>query len=365
MGVLDRLLWGHYENEPDGETAPDGGGAAASEPAAPSSSSSEPSPAASQPVASTPAPPSTSPPEQWNDIRDYARAQGLDLSHIQDSEQAARYLIEQARNNSAYSQWGQQLAPYYSEIQQYLAQRNRPQAPTTPQQPNYFGLPEFNPQWLDWLERDAAGNVVPKIGAPPDVVGKVVQYQRALQDFQNKFWQKPQEHLTPLVRDAVAPLVHQAIQGQLRQYQDQVYATNLVAQNSQWMHYRDQQGQVIRDPITGGYAMTPEGQLYVAQLKRAQSMGVSGLQNQHAYAMDQMRLAYYAQQQNQAQAVAGAATQDQQFLQQHNRRAPNSGGSLGTGASPTQDNSQLSLYDRLQRDLQQNGITDQMLRAES
>src|SRR5579864_1078303 len=246
------------------------------------------------------------PAEQWNDIRDYARANGLDLSHIADSEQAAKYLVDMARNNSAYAQYGQQLAPYYSDIQRYLASRGQQQqAPQQPQGPkNYFGLPDYDPSWLDWLERDAAGNVVPKVGAPPDIVSKVVQYQKAAQQFQTQFWQKPQQYLEPLIRDSVTPLVQQAIQQNLQNYQSQVFATNFLAQNTNWLHYHDQQGQVLRDPVTGGYALTPEGQLFVAHLKRAESMGVGNIQAQQQYAMDQMRLAYFAQQQAQQQGVA-------------------------------------------------------------
>ena len=307
--------------------------------------------------------PATAPQESWNDIRDYAKANGLDISHIADSEAAAKYLIDMARNNNAYAQYGQQLAPYYSQIQQFLSQQQAPrQQQPTPEQKRYFGLPEFNPEWLDFLERDAAGNVVPKVGAPPDIVGKVVQYQKALQNFQYKFYQQPEQFLQPLIQDAVTPLVQQAIQQNLKGYQDQVFATNFLAQNTNWLHYHDTQGQVIRDPVTGGYALTPEGNMFIAHLKRAENMGIRDLQGQQAYAMDQMRLAYYTAQQNQQQAVQNSQAQNQQFLQDRNRRAPNSSGSMG-GGQPSQ-NAQLSLADRLKRDLTQGGITDQALYAD-
>src|SRR5579859_2002062 len=58
-----------------------------------------PAPAAQEAV-SAPVP-EPQPEEQWNDIRDYAKANGLNIDHIQDSEAAARYLIDMARNNSA------------------------------------------------------------------------------------------------------------------------------------------------------------------------------------------------------------------------------------------------------------------------
>lgn len=336
-----------------------------SEAATPAASeTTTPEPTTPEPVAATP-PPAPAPQEQWNDIRDYAKANGLNIDHIQDSEAAARYLIDMARNNSAYAQYGQQLAPYYQDIQRYLAQRQQPapQQQQAPQPRSYFGLPEYNPEWLDFLERDAAGNIVPKVGAPPDIVGKVVQYQKALQNFQTNFWKEPEKYLQPMIQDAVAPLVQRTIQQNLAGYQDQVFATNFVSQNSNWLHYRDTQGQVIRDPITGGYSLTPEGQLFVQHLKRAETMGISNLQSQQQYAMDQMRLAYFAQQQNQQQAVQGAAQQNQQFLQTHNRRTPNHAGSLNAGPDVSQ-NANLSLYDRLKRDLPLNGITDAALVAD-
>lgn len=339
----------------------------------PESGAAAPAAAAPEPAADTtpaPAPEPAAAPvttDEWEDIRDYARTQGLDLSQLPDSQRAAEYLVNLARQNNSYLQYGQQLAPYYSEFQEFLRSRNQgaragaaPAAAPAPSTPKGFGLPEYDPAWLDWLERDAAGNVVPKVGAPPDIVSKVVQYQQALRKFQDSFWQKPHEALNPLIQEAVTPLVQQAIQQNLQQYQDQIYSTNLLAQHTNWMHYHDAQGQIIRDPVSGAYAMTPEGQLYITHLRRAGQMGISGLSNQHNYAMDQLRLAYYAQQVNQQQAVSGAAQRDQQLLQQRNRRAPNSGGSLNGGPAVSQNQS-ASLSDRLRMALQGGGVTDAQL----
>jgi hypothetical protein len=333
-------------------------------PAAASAPAPEPTP---EPVAQEPAPQPT-PAEQWEDIRDFAKGHGLDISHIDDPQAAAKYLVDMARNNNAYAQYGQQLAPYYSEIQRFLSQRQQggQQAPTpaaATEAKRYFDLPEFDPQWLDWLERDAAGNVVPKVGAPPDVVGKVVQYQKALANFQNQFYQKPEQFLQPLIQDAVQPLVQQAIQQNLKTYQDSVYATNWIAQNTNWLHYHDGQGNVIRDPVTGAYAMTPEGQLFTTHLRRAEQVGIRDLQAQQQYAMDQMRLAYFAQQATQAQAVNTSNQKNQQFLQDRNRRAPNSAGSINAGPGVSQ-NKELSLSERLRNALTTNGISDAALVAD-
>jgi len=300
--------------------------------------------------------PVAAPAEQWDDIRDYAKGQGLDLTHLHSSDEAAKYLINLARSNDAYANYGRQLAPHYDAFQKFLGSQQQAPAQPAAQVPNYFNLPDYDPRWLDWLERDAAGNVVPKVGAPPDVLGKVVQYQAKLREFQDSFYREPQRYLQPLIKDTVGPLVQDAIGKQLQDYQDRIFATNFVAQNSQWLHYRDPQGQIIRDPVTGGFAMTPEGQLFLQHMTRAQNMGIRGLQDQQAFAMDQMRLSVLMAQQNQAGAAQQRQTQDQQFLQQHNRRVPNHQGSIDNGA--LSQNPGLSLADRMRQALVQGGVTD-------
>ena len=327
----------------------------------PEAQTPEPQSQTPEPVAQTP-----EPAEQWEDIRDFAKKNGLDISHIADPSDAAKYLIEHARNNTAYAQLGQQLAPYWSDIQQFLAQRRQaqPAAPQAQQPKRYFGLPEYDPQWLDWLDRDAAGNIVPKIGAPPDIVGKVTQYHKALANFQNQFWQKPDQFLGPMIQDAVAPLVQQAIQQNMRGYQDGLLATNFIAQNTNWLHYHDAQGNVLRDPITGSYALTPEGNLFVTHLRRAEQFGIRDMQAQQAYAMDQMKLAYLSQQAQQQQAVQQGAAKNQQLIQERNRRAPNTSGSLNAGPGMSQ-NKDLALRDRLRNALTGAGINDAALVADT
>ena len=287
-------------------------------------------------------------------------------------------MIDRARANDAYLRFGQQVAPHYTAFQQFLAQQRggsaQPpaQSPPQPEQPrNPFGLPEYNPAWLDMVERDGQGNLVPKPGAPLDVAAKLQEYTRAVRAAQERFWQDPTSVLGPVIQQAVQPLLQQHIEQNLQGYQDKQAADAFLQQHTSWLHQRDPQGNVIRDALTGRPMLTREGQMFLNYLVEANQMGVQGQAQQVKYATAMLKSAllpaYFQQQGAAAQGGAAAAGQNaanQQFIQQHNRR-PNQGGTLLPNPNPNtvgvSQNASLPLRDRLLQAMQQNGITDQII----
>lgn len=308
----------------------------------------------------------------YDDIRDYARQAGLDLSHLPDSRAAADYLLQLARANNAYLEYGRQLAPYYSQFTQWLQSQQQgggQQGQQQQQRPaNPFGIPEYDPGWLELVERDANGNWIPKPGAPPDIVFRIQNYSRARQAALDRLLSNPADVLGPVLQQAIQPMLQQYLQQNLGHYQDQQFANQFVSQNSQWLHMRDQNGNIITDPITRTPVLTNEGHRFLQHLRKAEEIGIRSLQDQQAYAMNMLR----AEGVTSIFGTSGASNATQQrdasnqnFLNQHNRRQPNHSGSatnLPNGDPPP--NPGLSLRERLLKNLQTNGITDQMIAAE-
>lgn len=239
---------------------------------------------------------------------------------------------------------------------------------------NYFGLPEWDDGWLEMVEKDANGNLVPKVGAPPDVIGRIQTYQRALRAFNNKFYSDPRGILSPVIQDIIQPILEKYVQQNMGAAQGQAFAHGWIQQNSEWLHMKDTQGNVLLDPITKEPILTPEGQRFNTHLQTAVRLGITSGPDRMNYAMDMLRGEYYQQQANKggSQGANGAANGSANgganqgikdtFLQQHNRRAPNHGGSTTPPNNPNAgnaaQNANASLADRMRANLAAAGIKD-------
>jgi hypothetical protein len=352
------------------------------------------------PAGGAPTPISAASAPEFDDIRDVARQYGLDLSQYQDSRAAAQYLIETARDNSAYLQYGRALAPHYSDFQRFLEQRQAGAQPQmqqqqVPQKPvNPFGLPDFDPAWLDMVVRDAQGNLIPKPGTPLDVPAKIMSYYRARQAAQDKLFTNPQDVLVPMLQQAIAPMLQQYFQTNIGQMGQQQFIQGFLGEHGQWIYQVDPQGRSIIDPVSGRKQFTQEGYRLFQHIENAHRMGIQSYQDQAQYAMNMLRMEYQAQggqQQTQQQQggsfgdqmqqqlpppqqqapnpFASAMAQNNQlkqgFLQAHNRR-PSYGGSMqppNNTNNQVPQNSNLSLREMLAQNLKQAGITDAMIAA--
>jgi hypothetical protein len=325
------------------------------------------------------------PAEQFEDVRDFAKANGLDLSHLPDSRAAAQYLIEQTRQRNSYTQWGQQLAPYYSQVQDFvrqLQQGNGTPAATPPAagqgqatKANPFNLPEYDPSWRQLIQKNpVTGDLEPAPGAPPDILHRLLTYERQLQGVQTNFWRNPAEALGPIIKDTIQPLLQQYVQQNLTVLQEQQTAQQFMAQNGTWLYQRNPAGQPIIDPLTQQPILSAQGAQFKQHLDHAvMRLGINSQQAQIDYAVAMTRADILSAGGNPGAAAAAAQaapilpgqSAKDNFLQLHNRRAANHGGSTipapgtppGTPAAG-QNRANMSLADRMRQDLVAAGVTD-------
>jgi hypothetical protein len=308
---------------------------------------------------------------------------GLDLSHLSDDHAALQHLAlayQQAQQAQQWQPYAQQYMQHASEFQAFLAERQKAaQAQQQQQQAPWWKAPEFDPAWRSKLRSDpVTGRLLPVEGAPPDLAEKYYRWIDHQQRFFDGFAADPIKAIEPGIEQVARRVAEQIVQQTLGGYQSQMQAQDYIARNSEWLHLRDPQGNVVKSQ-QGQPVLSPAGERfrdYVVYLERS---GVKDIQAQYQIAQSMLeRDLHFARQQ---QAAAGQQQQqqqqqqtpvtpqqaaNQQFLQQHNR--PNvagsipAGGANANGNAPSQNQS-LPLKERMRRDFAANGITDQMVNA--
>jgi hypothetical protein len=266
-------------------------------------------------------------------------------------------------NSRPYVEFASQMLPYASEFKQWLADKNATAAKEQAQKQPFHGVPEFDPRWRQQIVRDPqTGELRPANGAPLDVVSKFTKYANWRQDWEDKFSQDPIGALKPGLEEFVRPLVQQAIQDSFQQYRGETFAQNFVQQNSDWLHQRDAQGNVLRDPVTGREVLTPIGAEFgrhVAELERA---GIRDLSLQQQIARERVELQLRRMQAAQSPQAAAQKNEQakQNLLQQGATRQSSRGGTLAAAASPsgTRQNGRNRLVDAALADLKAAGFTD-------
>lgn len=302
-----------------------------SAPAAPTSSPpSSPSPAPAAPQASpsvpgagtvgaataTPAP--ASPP--GSPIRDaIGRFSPQLASRFQDDNSALQHLLqahEQAQRSQQYEPYVQQYIQNAGAFQQWQAEKQKQLAAQQADQKKWFTAPEFNPAWRDQVEQDPqTGEYRVKNGFSPDTLPK---YRAALEhqrDFLSKFAFDPIESIKPGLEQIVSEMAQKVIQENLGQFQNRTTATDLVRQNSQIIHQRDANGNVVTDPNTGRPTLNPYGQRIAEYVAWLEKTGVTDIQAQWQLAQGLAQRDYFVQQSQQQQSAATGQQQQQQFLQ--------------------------------------------------
>lgn len=237
-------------------------------------------------------------------------------------------------------------------------------APTQPQTPaNPFGLPTFDTNLLNHVARDpATGQLVNLPGAPIDAAFQVAKYQEQLKAVQTQFWQNPQQYLAPLIAAEAKKIAGEVYQQQFGGYKSQETATQILQQNADWLYARDASGQPQQqfDPATGQnrQVLSAYGRFYAQQVQQIAKAGVSDPQMQHTLAVQALQNALFVQQQAAAKAGQQGAAAGQQFLQ---GQAAASVPPPPANVPPPTPAPGESLRDRMRRQFEGNGLTDQVV----
>lgn len=294
--------------------------------------------------------------QQWQSIREAARAYGYDLSQYQDDSAALAHLVQAAqrsRQADYYAQLGRQLAPHAQGIGQYLQQQRTP-APATEERPAWQP-PEMDDRWLALVERDpSTGVYIAKPGVNPVVADKVNAYSEWMATFAKNptavFEQYAQKSLPELVQKQVAQMMGQ---WQRNQTVDQI-----MSSNDPWLYARDASGRT-QSGMDGRPMLSPMGTRYMQHVQTLAQSGMTDPRMQDTVArrllMGEMAMAQgaVAPPANPAMAQQAASMPNVNALQGRPalERANTPGATDPNGAG-------LSLADMLRREFEANGVSD-------
>jgi hypothetical protein len=230
---------------------------------------------------------------------------------------------------------------------------------------NWFGLPAFNRDLLNFLEKDpVTGQVVAKAGAPPNAALDYHRYSEALQAKQQQFWDNPEALLEKKFEEIATRIADQRAEAQLGGYQQRQVADQLITSDASWIFANGSNGQ-------GG--LSEFGQYYASQVQQLASMGVTDSQTAHTLAKQLTQAAVLMREKQQA----AAGTQQQVVAQGQQQNFLNNAGGRGTPATPPPTGGsqqpgapgalpggrQMSLREQLAAKFSANGINDSTLQT--
>lgn len=328
----------------------------------PAAASQTPPPASPEPVGGIPSPPvqATATPEpQWEGVGAALKGMGLDLTgQFQDDQAILAHLALAYRQHQQYLPVYQQVLPYWSQFQQFMAAQNQPK-PAAPSEP-WYKAPAWEKDWEHLIAKDANGALVPVNGAPPDIVQRYTEALRHRNDFINKFWQDPIGSIKPGLEEVVKGITQNLLQEQSVALREQFLAQQFIQQNSRELFQHNAQGQPVLNPATGKPALSTFGQLYARYVDEAGRRGIQDVSGQQEYANKMARADMILLHQGQAPQAPTIQQQGNQakenFLQQAGAspQAPNRLGTPPQAAAPSEQ--PLTLQQMLQRNLAANGF---------
>lgn len=224
----------------------------------------------------------------WRGILDVGRERGFQFDPtVTNDQQALDYLLRQAgqvRQQDAYAQLGQQLAPHTAKIQQYLRQQGQPAQPATPtRQP--WEAPEFDKRWGSLVDQDpTTGLYTSKQGVPHEIAQKVNAYV----EWKDKYDANPAAVLNQMVEAKATEIAQRIYQQQSGVQQREASINQIVQENHSWLYQRGPDGNVVTD-YQGRPMPTPHGAAYIQQLQVVRNMGVTDPRQQNQLAIQLVR----------------------------------------------------------------------------
>lgn len=264
-------------------------------------------------------------------VHEAVRGYGYDLPQGLEGHAALQHLVAEARRSrdlAQHAQYGQEYLRHYDQFQGYLRQQQEAEKAKKEQREGWWKAPEHDPGWTGKLYKDQqTGEIKVLPGNDPSILNKYNAWLGHQQQFLDKFSQDPISAIKPGIEQVARQVAQEIIQQQLGGYQDSQLAGNFVAQNSSWLHERDQAGQ-----STG--RLSPAGQTFARYVREAEGKGLRTVQDQQDYALTKLQrdAAVAAYRAGRAPQQVEQRQQDtrQQFADQYN--PPRNGSGVAAGA---------------------------------
>lgn len=227
--------------------------------------------------------------DDFKGLTDEAEARNRLLEHARAVRKEREDLIAWQKQANPYVQYGQRYAQLVRNpaFQQFLAAQQAPQhqqhVPQQPQQPkHWWAPPQFDrnsaTKWIQRLVDPQTQEVVTrwKDDTPPEVRQAYEAYRAYEEDWQDRLTTRPHEVLPDIIRHEVAPLIEQVLAERDRQANARMFASDVIARNSEWLYQKDGNGQPLVDPVTNEPVFTEAGQKVAQTCKWLESQGMRG-----------------------------------------------------------------------------------------
>ena len=336
-------------------------------PATPVAQATPEAPAASAAPTPTPEPPAAAQEqERYAGARDYAQRALAYQQAAQYGDDAAFINAMIAGQQTAQQQLAEarQLAQYGQLWLQQQAQQQRPAPAAAPDPLEMYKVPQFNQQWMQHVEQTPTGWKL-REGGDPAALAQINAYQNRRTEIADKLLSNPAEFLQPLVAKMVQEQASQLVQESFQQNQQAQYVNSFMQQNAGWLFQRDAGGNPVVNPVTQKPIISPAGQRFYQYLRNAEQMGITSPAAQEEYAKAKLSVDLLQPQAQQQTAVANNANAKQQLLNQMNRNPDRSGTTVAQSGARglAEQNSNLSLADRMTAALRAAGETDETIAA--
>lgn len=226
--------------------------------------------------------------EQQQTLRDILRAAGAsDLAELESDDAAFNSLVAGYRERASalrQQQELQQLAQagsYYlrhrDEFEDFRRQRSQPQQPqpAAEEKKSKWQAPDNASELRRWLIQDPkTGEVALKMGAPPDTVEKLEQWERHKEQITEQFASNPWQFIVDNFGDELREMIRNEQGAGFQQQTATQQVEGWMAANSEWIFERDPNGAFIPNPLGGGAKLTPQGQMLQAAYQEAQQLGI-------------------------------------------------------------------------------------------
>jgi hypothetical protein len=276
-------------------------------------------PPAAPPVSPEPAapvsPPASPPAEpSLAGVKDYLVSQGVNADVFESDQAAADALLnaaQQYQQSKQYVEVGQQAAPLWDEFQQWQKER-QPSEPTEPQEQGWnWERPEFDESWRRYIQN---GELAPD--TPVVVADKISRYVAWEQEKQREFLSDPQKMIlgaaTPRFQEidkrfeglqpgeTIDQFLERKFEEKIAGYDAKRQSEAYFQEHLKEYYVTNEQGQPLRDPTSGEFALTPKGKAFAQHAQEAQQLGLS----------DQNAIRQYAERLVKADETQGLFAQD-------------------------------------------------------
>jgi hypothetical protein len=289
---------------------------------------------------------------EYEGIREALKTYGMDMSGYDNDHAALQNLVMQARQ---LQELRQQVTPHWDSFRSWQAQEEARQREEQAKKNQWWKPPEWDPAWRGLVQRDPDGTLKAVPGAPAGIVEKYLNAQQHMQGFLEKFSMNPIEAIRPGIEQLIQEKAAQLVQQQMGGYQQQQSVQQFIQEHSGWLHERDQQGNLVMNPMSGIPQLSAWGQHFARYVDEGHRMGMN-LDATQKYALNSVQRDYAVAQMRAANPQATNQDQKQQFLEKaEQRQAQPAGQAQRKQATPGQV-ANGRLEDRLKKAFKEEGF---------